>query len=84
LNRAADEGDSYPIVTLAEGHISVLLRFFGVEGTKAVTQQYANELLAAHKRHPGGRLQEAVNNVVILATNGVWKEAYGPGYLDEN
>ncbi|WP_256750234.1 hypothetical protein [Mesorhizobium sp. Mes31] len=83
LNRAADETDTYPIVSLAEGHISVLLRFFGVEGAKAITQQYANELLAAYKRHPGARLQEAVNNVVTFATNGVWRESYGPGYLDE-
>jgi hypothetical protein len=71
-------------VTLAEGHISVMLRFFGVEGAKAITQQYANELLVAHKRNPGARLQEAVNNVVTLATTGSWKDSYGPGYLDEN
>jgi hypothetical protein len=84
LNRVADATDTYPIVTLAEGHISVVLNFFGVEGAKAITQQYANELLAAHKRHPGARLQEAVNNVVTLATAGSWKESYGPGYLDAN
>lgn len=83
LNRAADETDSYPIVTLAEGHISVMLRFFGVEGTKSIAQQYANELLAALKRHPGSRLQEAVSKVVTVATSGTWKESYGPGYLDD-
>lgn len=84
LNRVADATDAYPIVTLAEGHISVMLRFFGVEGAKAITQQYANELLVAHKRHPDARLEDAVNNVVTLATTGSWKDAYGPGYLDEN
>jgi len=83
LNRTADPTDSYPIVTLAEGHISVILKFFGVEGTKAIAQQYANELLAAHKRYPSARVQEAVTNVVTVATTGNWKEAYGPGYLDE-
>lgn len=82
LHRVGDVTDTYPIVTLAEGHISVLLRFFGVEGAKAVTQQYANELLIAHKKHPSARLQEAVNNVVTVASTGVWKESYGPGYLD--
>lgn len=84
LNRVADATDTYPIVTLAEGHISVMLKFFGVEGAQTITQQYANELLAAHKRHPGARLQEAVNNVVTLATTGSWKESYGPGYLDQD
>lgn len=84
LNRVADVTDTYPIVTLAEGHISVMLKFFGAEGAKAITQQYANELLAAHKRHSGIRLQEAVNNVVTFATTGIWKESYGPGYLEES
>lgn len=84
LNRVADVSDTYPIVTLAEGHVSVMLRFFGVEGAKAITQQYANELLAAHRKHPGARLEEAVNNVVTFATTGMWKESYGPGYLEEN
>ena len=84
LNRVADATDTYPIVTLAEGHISVMLKFFGIEGAKAITQQYANELLIAHKKHSGARLQEAVNNVVTLATTGIWKESYGPGYLEES
>ncbi|WP_157403914.1 hypothetical protein [Paracoccus sp. N5] len=84
LNRVADPSDTYPIVTLAEGHISVILKFFGVEGAKAITQQYANELLIAHKKHSGARLQEAVNNVVTFATAGIWKESYGPGYLEES
>ncbi|WP_337180951.1 SIR2 family protein [Shinella sp.] len=84
LNRVADATDTYPIVTLAEGHISVILKFFGVEGAKAITQQYANELLIAHRKHSGARLQEAVNNVVTFATAGIWKESYGPGYLEES
>lgn len=84
LSQVADPTDTYPIVTLAEGHVSVMSKFFGAEGAKTITQQYANELLVAYKRHPSTRLQEAVNNVVTFATTGNWKEAYGPGYLDEN
>ena len=37
-----------PLVTLADGHVFVMLRFFGVEDTKGVALQYANELLAVH------------------------------------
>lgn len=84
LNRVADVTDTYPIVTLAEGHLSVVLKFFGVEGAKAIAQQYANELLVAHKKYPNSRLQEAVNNVVTLSTTGIWKESYGPDYRHEN
>lgn len=83
LNVGAWENDSYPIVSLAEGHISILLRFLGTEAAQRVAQQYANELLVVYKRNPSPRLEEAVNNVVTFATSGTWKEAYGPDYGDE-
>lgn len=83
LSRGPDAADTYPIVTLAEGHISVLLRFFGLEGAQAIAQQYANELLVMHKKHPSSRLAEAVNNVVTFASTGSWKESYGPEYNSE-
>ena len=69
LTRSAEATHAYPLVTLAEGHISVMLKFFGVEGTKGVAQQYANELLAVRIRHPGDRLSEAVHDVLLLLTN---------------
>ena len=84
LNRTSDATDAYPIVTLAEGHISVMLKFFGAEGAKAVTQQYANELLKAHKENPSIRLERAVQKVVTVAATGIWNESYGLGYLDES
>lgn len=84
LTRSAAASHAYPLMSLAEEHISVMLRFFGVEGTKEVVQQYANELRAVHTRHPGDRLSEAVHDDLLLLTNGSWKESYGPGYLDEN
>lgn len=84
LNRVADITDAYPIVTLAEGHISVVLRFFGFEGSRPIIQQYANELLAAYRKYPSVRLQEATNNVVTLATTGNWKESYGLDQFSEN
>ena len=83
LDRNAEAADAYPIVTLAEGHISVALRFFGVEDAKTVAKQYANELLAAHKKNPGARLQEALTNVVTFATTGNWKETSELGYFDD-
>jgi hypothetical protein len=83
LNRTANEFDTYPIVTLAEGHLSVFSKFFGVEGAKPIAQQYANELLAAQKKYPNERLQEAAAKVATLATTGVWKESYGPRWLED-
>lgn len=75
LEKRAEAADTYPIVTLAEGHISVILKFFGIEGAKKFTQPYANELLAAHKKHPNQRLEFAVQNVINLATSGSWKDS---------
>jgi ABC-type hemin transport system ATPase subunit len=83
LNSNADASDSYPIVTLAEGHISVLLKFFGVEGSKVVAQKYSNELLVAFKKHPSARLDDAVKKFVTFSTSGVWKNSYGTEDLSE-
>lgn len=83
LQRLAEPGDSYPIVTLAEGHISVVLKFFGVEGAKDIASQYANELLVMFKKHPSQRLQESVAKVLGLSTTGTWSESFGPGFSEE-
>ncbi|MEZ5930579.1 MAG: SIR2 family protein [Alphaproteobacteria bacterium] len=82
LKRVAGSADTYPIVTLAEGHISVMKNFFGVEGSQQIAQQYANRLLAEHKNRPDSRLEEAARKVTTFATTGSWTESYGPGYLD--
>lgn len=84
LERTAVDGDTYPIVTLAEGHISIMLQFFGTEGTKDIAQRYANELLIAQKKQGSARLDEAVKKVMTLATTGVWSESYGPNDSDND
>lgn len=83
LDRSADASDTYPIVTLAEGHISIIVKFFGVEGAKSITQQYSNEMLVAFNKHASVRLKEAMKKFVSLSDTGSWKDSYGPTYLDE-
>lgn len=83
LDRIADSTDTYPIVTLAEGHISVVLRFFEIDHVKTLAQKYANELLVAYRNNPSDRLEEAKNNVVLFATTGQWRETYGKDYIDK-
>ncbi|MCP4330619.1 MAG: hypothetical protein GY791_19665 [Alphaproteobacteria bacterium] len=82
LNTVGWEGDSYPIVSLAEGHISVVFRFQGLDEAQKLARIYGNELLAARKKGSNERLEEAVNNVMTFATTGVWKEGAQPDYLD--
>jgi len=75
LDHGADKSDSYPIVTLAEGHISVIVKFSGVNGAKLITQRYLKELLAANLKKPSQRLREAVEGLGALIDTGAWKEA---------
>lgn len=82
LDSVGWEGDAYPIVSLAEGHISVVLRFQGLEAAQSLARQYGNELLSARKTNPNKRLQEAATTVVMFATTGTWKESYQPDYLE--
>lgn len=82
LNRTAEETDKYPIVTLAEGHITVAIKFLSPEDAKLIAQKYANELLIANKQQPSVRLQEAVKKVITFASTGNWEESYGLSYLD--
>jgi len=44
------EGDTYPIVSLAEGHIRVAMKFLGVEEARSKARSYCNTLLAAKKK----------------------------------
>ena len=83
LSVVAEEGDSYPIVSLAEGHISVIVKFFGSEGAKEISQSYANKLLVAYRKHPSSRLEESVYKVTNFAKNGVWKESYGSEFIGD-
>lgn len=77
LEQKAEDSDEYPIVTLAEGHISVMKTFFGTEGVRDLAQSYANKLLIVQRRNSNDRLREAIAKVVKFATNGIWENAYG-------
>lgn len=83
LSRVADVTDSYPIVTLAEGHISVIMKFFDIETARPIIQQYANELLVAYTKNPSNRLQDSVNNIVNLDKTGIWNETNNTTLFDE-
>lgn len=82
LDSVGWEGDTYPIVSLAEGHIALVSRFKGLETAQSMARQYGNELLAARKNNPSERLEEAVINVTKFATTGTWKESYQADYLE--
>ena len=75
-NQRADtwETDTYPIVSLAEGHVAVYKKFHSLEQSQALARQYANELQKTRQRTSNARLEEAILNMTLFATTGVWKE----------
>ena len=78
------EGDTYPIVSLAEGHIRVVKKFDGMEAARKRAKEYGNMLLAAKKTHSNERLEQAVTTVVKFAATGDWTEKPQFDYLESD
>ena len=81
LNMDSWEGDTYPIVSLAEGHIRVVRKFEGVDEARKKAREYGNMLLAAQKKYANERLEKATGTVVKFAATGVWTENHQGDYL---
>ena len=82
LDIAGWEGDTYPIVSLAEGHIKVSMKFDGIEEARKKAREYGNTLLKAKRKHSNERLEQAVKTVATFATTGEWIENHQADYLD--
>jgi len=81
LDSKANTTDAYPIVTLAEGHISVGRKFLRSETTRKIAQRYANSMLAIHNKNPDRRIEEAAKNITTFLTSGSWKALSEPDYF---
>ena len=68
------ETDTYPIVTLAEGHVSVYRKFHTLEESQELARPYANELQSLRKKYDNKRLNNAATNLATFVATGVWKE----------
>ena len=81
LSMESWEGDTYPIVSLAEGHIGVVRKFEGVDEARKKARGYGNMLLAAQKKYANERLERAAETVVKFAATGVWAESHQGDHL---
>ena len=81
LNMESWEGDTYPIVSLAEGHIRVVMKFGGVDEARKKAREYGNILLAAQRKYANERLDKAAGTVVKFAVTGEWTENHSTDYL---
>ena len=82
LDVAGWEEDTYPIVSLAEGHIRVSMKHDGNEIARRIAREYGNSLLTLQRRHPNTRLEQSVTTVVTFATTGEWTENQQLDFLD--
>jgi len=68
-----DSDDTYPIVTLAEGHTTLVKLYEGDPAARAVAQSYANSIYPKASRSADeGRLQSCWEKLARYASGGVW------------
>lgn len=75
LDRVIDSDDTYPIVTLAEGHIRVARRFEVDAQARTIAKTYIHLLAERCKDQPNNnRLRECHDRVFKFAATGTWSE----------
>jgi len=75
LDKTIDSGDTYPIVTLSEGHTRVIRKFEGDIKGKEIAKYYANILSDRLRVYPSvTRLKESWIRLTNYVTTGEWLE----------
>lgn len=65
--------DTYPIVTLSEGHTKVIMKFGTENEAQTLAKYYANILEERIRKHHQVRLKKAWSKLTTFATTGTWK-----------
>jgi len=74
LDKTISSDDTYPIVTLAEGHTKVAIKTRGEDNARIIARGYCDRLQKRIKSHSDQRLTEAYGKLLKFATTGVWTE----------
>lgn len=85
LRRVIPDEDTYPIITLAEGHTAIVRKFDGDDAARRVSSRYVNEINELKKQYPSDqRLEQCWMNMLKYATTGDYQIMFGRGTeLDE-
>ena len=73
LDQFLESDDTYPIVTLAEGHVRVLRRIKGDSIARLKAAEYVNDLARRLKHCPNNRLERSRVQLMEYAVGGIWK-----------
>ncbi|MGA7436761.1 MAG: SIR2 family protein [Luteibacter sp.] len=74
LDDVLQSDDTYPIVTLAEGHVRAMRRLDGTQSARVKAGEYVQTLVHRLKRGHEPRLDTARLKLFTFAATGVWKE----------
>ncbi len=75
LDKRIVSDDTYPIVTLSEGHTSLAVKYDGVDAAILIAKSYANTLAKRTKLlENDGRFKTAWLKLTTFVTTGVWNE----------
>lgn len=81
LDSVIESDDTYPIVTLSEGHTHIVERFDGIDAARRVAQKYAEDIASRFPRAgKPRRLSEAESRLRTFAITGRWTDARDPDY----
>lgn len=74
LDDFLESDDTYPIVTLAEGHVKALRKLDGDPLARVKAKEYVNDLERRLKKGPNPRLESARMRLFGFAATGAWRE----------
>ena len=81
LDSVMESDDTYPIVTLSEGHTQIVERFEGIEPARRLADKYARDIASrfTHTSKPR-RLSEAETRLNTFALTGNWTKERDTGF----
>jgi hypothetical protein len=74
LDKIFQSFDTYPIVTLSEGHTQVIKLHEGEDAARKLAKHYANIIESRLKTHSGGRLKKTWTRLSTYGLTGEWIE----------
>ncbi|HLO96810.1 MAG TPA: SIR2 family protein [Burkholderiaceae bacterium] len=74
LDKTLESDDTYPIVTLAEGHVKAIRELDGISVARIKANEYVGLIERRLARGQNPRLQEARDRLFGFAATGTWRE----------
>ena len=74
LDKTLNSDDTYPIVTMSEGHVKSLMNIEGIATARVKAKEYTDIINRRLKEIHHERLKEAHDRLFMFASTGTWKE----------